>query len=464
MSNQIGLVYELNSTTIPASSSARLLYLLIETSGGQATTVRVPVHLALVVDASDSMMIRIAPLELQRKWAELGYVRENMVDGVPTLEVDLDRVSRQELEGLPRSIDAVKQALRTVVEVLGPQDRFALILFAGQAVSVVPLSRSAKRRQILSALETLEERDLGDDTYVGRGMALGLEELKRGENGAAARRMIVLTDGYTLDEADCRALGQRAREMGVAISTMGLGGEFNEDMMIPLADETGGNAYGIATPEDIMAAFRQELNAVQSIACRNLELKLRLSQGVELRAAHRVLPVISHLGTIPLVDRSASLSLGDYEISAPPALLLEVLAPPRPSPGVYRLVQLVLAYDDPAGGTMRQPIRQDVVVNYVAEASTEPVNPRVMNIAERVTAFKLHTRALEDAERGDIPGATRKLQAAVTRLLDMGETELAQTVQEQAQQIEQQGQARPETAKAARYRTRKLTQRLDGSP
>jgi Ca-activated chloride channel family protein len=162
-----------------------------------------------------------------------------------------------------------------------------------------------------------------------------------------------------------------------------------------------------------------------------------------------------------LVDRSASLSLGDFEASAPPALLLELLAPPKSMSGAYRLAQLLLAYDDPAGGLARQTIRQDVVVNYFAGSSSEPPNPHVMKVVERVTAFKLQTRALEDAQRGDIPGATRKLQAAATRLLDMGETDLAQVVQEQAQQLAQQGQISPETAKAARYKTRKLTQKLD---
>jgi Ca-activated chloride channel family protein len=44
-----------------------------------------------------------------------------------------------------------------------------------------------------------------------------------------------------------------------------------------------------------------------------------------------------------------------------------------------------------------------------------------MNVVERVTAFKLQTRALEALQRGDIP-APRKLQAAATRLLDIGET------------------------------------------
>ncbi len=461
MTSQLSLTSTLNTTSVPLSNQPRLLYLLIETGGGQAGAARMPVQLGLVVDKSDSMLIRIAPLALQQKWIDLGYVREHMVDGVSVLRVDPNKVSPRELQSLPRAIDHVKTALRSAVEALGPNDRCALIVFAGQAVNVLPLSSAGDRRRMLSSIDQIEGLKLGDDTYMGRGLALGLEELQRGANPAAINRLIVLTDGFTLDEADCRVLAQRAKTAGISISTLGLGGSFNEDLMIPMADDTGGHAYNIEDPAEIPAVFQQELNAVQSIAYRNLELKLNVSQGVEVRAAHRVLPTIAHLGTLPMQDRSANLSLGDYELNAPPALLLELLTPPKSMPGGYRLAQLLLAYDDPAGGLTRQAVRQDVVINYTAGPVAEVHNPRVMNIVERVTAFKLQTRALEDAQRGDIPGATRKLQAAATRLLDMGEPELAQTMQDQAQQLAQQGQIAPETAKAARYNTRKLTQKLD---
>ena len=461
MNTHLVLTHTLNNLTIPAGSSPRLLYLLIETGGEQAGAINLPVHLGLVVDKSDSMMVRMPPpTDVLDQWVERGWVRENVIDGIPTLQVDLRKVSTQELQKLPRTIDTVKQALQAVVEVLRPNDRFALILFAGQAVTLVPLSPASERQRILSTFDSIEQMALGDDTFMGRGMALGLDELVRGIGPNTASRMIVLTDGYTLDEADCRALAQRARSVGISISTMGLGG-FNEELLIPVADDTGGHAHNIGSPEEIAAAFQQELNAAQSIAFRNLELKLRVSQGVELRAAHRVRPAISHLGAIPLADRSASLSLGDYETNAPPALLLELVAPPRFAPGAYRLVQLMLAYDDPSEDMARQTLRQDVVVNYFAAPFIEPPHPRVMNVVERVTAFKLQTRALEDARRGDIASATRKLQAAATRLLDMGETDLAQIVQEQAGQLEQQGRVSPETAKAARYQTRRLTQKPD---
>jgi len=43
--------------------------------------------------------------------------------------------------------------------------------------------------------------------------------------------------------------------------------------------------------------------------------------------------------------------------------------------------------------------------------------PKVMSVVERVTAFNLQTRALEEAQMGNAIGATQKLRSAVTILL-----------------------------------------------
>ena len=56
-------------------------------------------------------------------------------------------------------------------------------------------------------------------------------------------------------------------------------------------------------------------------------------------------------------------------------------------------------------------------------------------------------------------GATRKLRAAATRLLDMGQEELAAETERQALELEKRGQADPRLTKKLRYETRKLTRR-----
>jgi len=62
---------------------------------------------------------------------------------------------------------------------------------------------------------------------------------------------------------------------------------------------------------------------------------------------------------------------------------------------------------------------------------------------------------------GNVAGATQKLRAAATRLLDLGELELAEKAQQQAVALEQGQQLSPQAQKELRYATRRLTQRLD---
>ena len=52
-----------------------------------------------------------------------------------------------------------------------------------------------------------------------------------GGTAGALTRLIVLTDGYTKDEDLCRQLARQARAAGIAVSTMGIGTDFNERLL-----------------------------------------------------------------------------------------------------------------------------------------------------------------------------------------------------------------------------------------
>jgi len=442
----------LNTSHIPITSQPRLVYLLLETSSG-ANSDFLPVNLGLVVDTSESMHIRLANETQFEELARMGVLKEVLVDGVPAWESG--EIPVETLTRLPRKIDLVKNALRAAVEQLRPADRFSLVAFAGEAVTLVPNTSGSQKQRLLDAVGGLNHLQLGDETYIGRGMALGFEELEQDTSGDRADRMLVLTDGFTLDEEDCRAWAAHARQKRIPISTMGLGGEFNEELMIPLADQTGGEAYLLENPDDIPVTFARELQRAQAVRYRNLELKLRPAQGVEVRAAYRVRPAIALLKAVN-EGGSYNFTLGDLVAGEEPALLLELIAPPRPA-GVYRLAQALLACDDPAGNLAGLKTRANVVAEYTTDpAQAAQQVAQVMHVGEALSAYKLQQRARADLEAGDVAGATRKLQAAATRLLDMGEEKLAAEVKQQAAELEQHGQADPRLTKKLRYGTRKL--------
>jgi Ca-activated chloride channel family protein len=443
---------------LPATGNPRLVYLLLEVGGGTDSP-SLPVNLALVVDVSESMHFRLATEAQFEDLARRGLLKEVLVDGVPAWRSA--GIPGEVLTHMPRKIDRVKDALLTAVEQLRPSDRFALIAFAGQAVTLIPNTSGTDKRRLLDIVGGLDQLQLGDDTYIGRGMDLGFGELARGAEGDLAERMLVLTDGFTQDEVACRDAAARARRIHVPISTMGLGGEFNEELMIPVADQTGGEAYLLEDPDDIPEAFARELQRAQAVRYRGLEIKLRPSSGVEVRAAYRVRPTIAPLEAIN-DDGSYSFPLGDLVAGEAPALLLELIVSPRQL-GVYRLTQALLACDDPSGGPTGLKTRVDVVVGVISD-STQAAHqtPEVMHVVEALSAYKLQRRAQADLEAGDVAKATRKLRAAATRLLDMGERALATEVERQAEELERHGQADPQRKKRLRYETRRLTQRLTG--
>ena len=116
----------------------------------------------------------------------------------------------------------------------------------------------------------------------------------------------------------------------------------------------------------------------------------------------------------------------------------------------------------PALNLQGEKIRAEVMLTFTSDpALTGQVVGQVMNIVEKVSAFKLQTRALNDLQAGDVTGATQKLQSAVTRLLSQGEVELAQTMQQEIANLQQSGQLSSEGQKTMKFGTRKTVRLSD---
>ena len=199
---------------------------------------------------------------------------------------------------------------------------------------------------------------------------------------------------------------------------------------------------------------------MQAAVVQNAVLTLRLVAGVTPRKVWRVVPLIADLGYSPLSDRYITVPLGELEKDQGQALLVELMLPARQA-GNYRIAQAEVAYDVPILNLVQEKEKNDIMLGFTLDPyAAQQVNPKVMNIVEKVTAFKLQTRALQEAEVGNIAGATQKLRAAATILLSQGDTQLGQTVRLEADKLEQQGQMSNEGQKTIRFgsgKTVKLT-------
>lgn len=449
------LTSTLSATRLPAISQPRLAYLLVEVGGGQGAQ-SLPLNLSLAIDVSDSMKIRLVSEEQFTQIAGNGSAREVLTDGIPSWQIEA--VPHELARQFPRKIDYVEEALSVVGEYLRPTDCFSLAAFAGRAEILIPSSPGTAHPRLVQVAGELEFLHLGDETHIAQGLALAFAEVNGMQLASYADRIILLTDGHTRDIAACYARARRAREVGVTMTTMGVGAEFNEELLIPLAEMTGGNAYYIETPDQIPGVFRRELGAALGVRYRNLKLHVRLSGGVELRGTFRVLPRLGSVERDITAENGHTLFIGGFDPHLSPTLLLELVVPPR-QPGNYRLARLRLSWDDVTGNMVWNEQEQAVMTRLTA-SSAALINKRVMNIAEKVSAYKLGIDASEAIESNDRAAAIARLRQAAARLEKVGEKELALSMSNQADFLEQQGGVDPAATKRLRYETRRITERL----
>ncbi|HSA78643.1 MAG TPA: VWA domain-containing protein, partial [Nitrospirota bacterium] len=239
-----------------------------------------------------------------------------------------------------------------------------------------------------------------------------------------------------------------------------IGEDWNEKLLLQLAERSHGNSHWIHNPISILDVFQQEVEGMQSIAAVNLKVTARMSQGVRPVKVYTTTPMIADVSKRAVSKNNVVADLGPLDNKKGQALLIESRVAVQKE-GKFRLGQVEIAYDIPSQGIKGQSVKADMFVTFTADASaTTKVNAEVMNLVEKVSAFKLQTRALSEAEAGNIAAATRKLQSAATVFLNMGEDELAEAAEQEILSLKKTGNLTSAGTKKLEYGTRKLTQVL----
>ncbi len=350
-------------------------------------------------------------------------------------------------------IESLKRAVMEVIDTLRPEDTISVVVFDETAEVIVPSSPVADKAALKNRVESIRVQG---GTAMSTGLEAGIAEARKGVAPDRVSHLLLLTDGQTWgDEDQCRAIAQQLAAENVHITALGLGDEWNEQLLDDLADATQGTSDYVADPKDIEKYFQAATAAAQGTAVRKGRLLLRLAQGVTPRAVFRVTPMIANLGYKPIAEREVHVDLGDIQSDLGASVLVELMLPAN-APGSYRVAQAELTYDVPQENRLDQRVRADAMLEFSATA-TGGYDPQTMNLVERVTAFKLQTRALDEAAAGNIAGATQKLRSAATRLLDLGELELANTMNRAAETMTTGGGPSAADQKQMKYATKRLT-------
>jgi Ca-activated chloride channel family protein len=123
-------------------------------------------------------------------------------------------------------------------------------------------------------------------TNLGGGLNEGYRQVGYNLQREYVNRVILLSDGLAnegiTDPRRLTGIAQRQRASGVSLTTIGVGLDYNENLMVDLSEQGGGNYFFIENPENLASILRREFDELSSMMAQSVILELELGGGVTL--------------------------------------------------------------------------------------------------------------------------------------------------------------------------------------
>ena len=383
MPGPIGFHALCSRDAVLSSAENFVLYLLLEAKP-QGAGVRLPLNLGIVLDRSGSMYDE-------------------------------------------KRLEYVSEAVKYLIDHLGPEDRAAVVAFADKAAVVATADQVLHDKvRVKRAIDDLDLFEIGGGTQMALGMETALAEVEKHYTPNHLNRLLLLTDGQTYEERKCLELARQHRER-ISCSTLGVGIEFNEKLLMEMAETSGANYHFISDPATIPGIFSRELEGLRNVALTNARIEAQLSTGVQVKEVFRSSPQIYLLKDVtPDAERALTIPLGDLESGVANSALMVLVLPPR-KPGRVRIAHAFLCYDTPEARDQRESV--EAVVTYTLDrAAVGKANGYVMNLVDQVSIAKLQSQAEAAVAAGNVDKATRLLGNAIAGTQRLGNTKATQAL------------------------------------
>jgi len=183
--------------------------------------------------------------------------------------------SMNETDKLP----LVRSSLKLLVDELRPQDKVALVVYAGNAGLVLPSTSGNEKIKIKDAIDALSA---GGSTAGGEGIKLAYNVAKNNFIKDGNNRVILCTDGDfnvgVSSEDELQSLIEGERQSGVFLSVLGFGtGNYQDSKMQLLADKGNGNHNYIDNLSEAKKVFVNEFGGTLFTIAKDVKLQIEFN-------------------------------------------------------------------------------------------------------------------------------------------------------------------------------------------
>lgn len=361
---------------------------------------------------------------------------ENRERPAVNLAIVLDRSGSMAGEKLDKAKEAAIEALRR----LGPRDIFSLVVYDHNVRTIVPAQSAGNLEWIEARIREIRS---GGNTALFGGVSQGAAEVRKNLGYLYVPRVILLSDGLAnvgpSTPEDLGRLGTALIKENISVSTVGVGTDYNEDLMTRLARNSDGNSYFVESSYDLPRIFAAELGDVLSVVARKVQLIIECPDGV------RPLSIIGRQGRIK--GRSAELYLNQLYGNQEKYALLEVEISEGRSGESREIASAKISYENPfsrrnetASGHVMAEFSKDL--NKVKRSTNVGVYRDYqlnLNAMAKDRAISLSDEGRKKEAVGELKKSAQKLREVGKEFDDANLLNKADEMEEQAATIEREG-------------------------
>lgn len=379
---------------------------------------------------------------------ELGSPTEVQQSPAPPLNVCLVLDRSTSMRG--EKMDLLKSAAAQVVRNLRPQDILSVVTFSDRAEIIIPASFVQERSRLEAKVQMIQA---GGATEIYQGLEAGAKEVMRSVDSRRVNHIVLLTDGHTYgDEQECLALATRLAKLGVGISGLGIGKEWNDLFLDVLATRTGGSSAYIVEPKDIKRLLLEKFNALAQTYAEDVTLTLTKIDGVELSYAFRLQP-----DAAPIIPQEDVLHMGPILQDTSTRVIFEYIIQPKAVKSDVLTVLDGKLNVSIASLPMPVPPLELRLRRPVSDSpESDPPPPQIVQALSRLMLYRMQERARKELDQGNVEKATTQLRVLASNLLTQGERSLAQTIMLEADHLQEKNVLSAEGSKKMNYGTRAL--------
>ncbi len=183
--------------------------------------------------------------------------------------------------------DYAIQAAQLVVENLSACDIVSVIAFNQESVVLCPAGPAVNPEFLNHRLDEITPQGW---TNLSAGLLEAFAQINQRATATQMKRVIVLTDGQAnqgiTDPRELRKLVASARRRGIGVSTMGCGDDFDETVLIAIADAGRGRFTDIRESDDIPEAMAAELHGLLGVVAQNVRVEVTAPDALKITAVH----------------------------------------------------------------------------------------------------------------------------------------------------------------------------------